>query len=153
MVTSDVLVMERVPGVPYTVARERFGDAIDGEKLLRSAAAGVLEHSMIYGVFHGDLHSGNVLITADGGISLVDYGVCGRLNDRERAQLVRLMVAAMQRDTRGQVIAAAEMGAIPADVDIEAAALELDEVPGDRGGVHRRGLQLPRPRADHQSDA
>ena len=125
MVTSDVLVMERVPGVPYTVARERFGDAIDGEKLLRSAAAGVLEHSMIYGVFHGDLHSGNVLITADGGISLVDYGVCGRLNDRERAQLVRLMVAAMQRDTRGQVIAAAEMGAIPADVDIEAAALEL----------------------------
>lgn len=127
MVTSDVLVMERVPGVPYTVARQRFGDSIDGEKLLRSAAAGVLEHSMIYGVFHGDLHSGNVLITEEGGISLVDYGVCGRLNDRERAQLVRLLVAAMQRDTRAQVIAAAEMGAIPADVDIEAAAAELEK--------------------------
>lgn len=127
MVTSDVLVMERLPGVPYTVARDRFGDAIDGEKLLRSAAAGVLEHSMIYGVFHGDLHSGNVLVTEDGGISLVDYGICGRLDDRERAQLVRLLVAAMQRDTKAQVIAAAEMGAIPADVDIEAAAAELEK--------------------------
>ncbi|MGQ0842967.1 MAG: ABC1 kinase family protein [Sporichthyaceae bacterium] len=127
MVTPDVLVMERVPGVPYTVARERFGEAIDGEKLLRSAAAGVLEHSLMYGVFHGDLHSGNVLITAEGGISLVDYGVCGRLDSRERASLVRLLISSMQRDTRAQVLAAAEMGALPAGADIEAVILEIDQ--------------------------
>jgi ubiquinone biosynthesis protein len=127
MVTSDVLVMERVPGVPYTVAREHFGDAIDGEKLLRSAAAGVLEHSLMYGVFHGDLHSGNVLITAEGGISLVDYGVCGRLDSRERASLVRLLIASMQGDTRGQVLAAAEMGALPVGADLEAVIAEIEQ--------------------------
>ncbi|MGQ0463720.1 MAG: ABC1 kinase family protein [Sporichthyaceae bacterium] len=127
MVTSDVLVMERVPGVPYTVAREKYGDAIDGAKLLRSAAAAVLEHSLMYGVFHGDLHSGNVLIDAEGGISLVDYGVCGRLDSRERASLVRLLIASMQRDSRGQVLAAAEMGALPAGVDLEAAIAEIDQ--------------------------
>jgi ubiquinone biosynthesis protein len=120
--------MERVPGVPYTAARQRYGDeAIDGGALLRLAAAGVLEHALIYGVFHGDLHSGNVLITESGTISLVDYGVCGRIDARERALLVRLLVAAMQQDTRGQIMAAAEMGALPDGVDLAAAVAELDK--------------------------
>jgi ubiquinone biosynthesis protein len=120
--------MERVEGVPYTAARERYGDdAIDGAKLMRMAAAGVLEHALIYGVFHGDLHSGNVLITQSGTISLVDYGVCGRINSRERALLVRLLVAAMQQDSRGQILAASEMGALPEGTDLEAAVAELDK--------------------------
>jgi ubiquinone biosynthesis protein len=126
LVTTEVLVMERVPGVPYTAARARYGDAIDGASLLRLAAAGVLEHALIYGVFHGDLHSGNVLITETGTISLVDYGVCGRIDARERALLVRLLVAAMRQDSRGQILAAAEMGALPEGIDIDAAVAELD---------------------------
>jgi len=127
LVTTEVLVMERVPGVPYTAARQRYGDAVDGAALLRLAVSGVLEHALIYGVFHGDLHSGNVLITETGGISLVDYGVCGRIDSRERALLVRLLVAAMQQDSRGQILAAAEMGALPDGVDLEAAIAELDK--------------------------
>jgi ubiquinone biosynthesis protein len=127
LVTTDVLVMERVPGVPYTAARQRYGDAMDGEALLRMAASGVLEHALIYGVFHGDLHSGNVLVTETGTISLVDYGVCGRIDARERALLVRLLVAALQQDSRGQIMAAAEMGALPDGIDLEAAVAELDK--------------------------
>ncbi len=126
LVTSDVLVMERVPGVPYTSAKKQYGDAIDGDKLLRMAATGVLEHALIYGVFHGDLHSGNVLITETGGISLVDYGVCGRIDARERALLVRLLIASMRQDSRGQILAAAEMGALPEGADLEGAIAELD---------------------------
>ncbi len=82
---------------------------------------------MIYGVFHGDLHSGNVLITESGTISLVDYGVCGRIDARERALLVRMLIASMQQDSRGQVMAAVEMGALPDGADIEAAVAELDK--------------------------
>jgi ubiquinone biosynthesis protein len=127
LVTTEVLVMERVPGVPYTSARQRYGDAVDGAALLRLAASGVIEHALVYGVFHGDLHSGNVLITETGTISLVDYGVCGRIDARQRALLVRLLVAAMQQDSRGQVLAAAEMGALPENIDIEAAVAELEK--------------------------
>ncbi len=127
LITPDVLVMERVDGVPYTAARERYGDAVDGAKLLRLAATGVLEHALIYGVFHGDLHSGNVLITESGTISLVDYGVCGRIDARERALLVRMLVASMQQDSRGQVMAAVEMGALPEGADVEVAVAELDK--------------------------
>ncbi len=86
---------------------------MDGGRLLRLAAGGVLEHALMYGVFHGDLHSGNVLVTESGDISLVDFGVTGRITARERALLVRLLVASMQQDCRAQVLAAAEFGALP----------------------------------------
>jgi ubiquinone biosynthesis protein len=127
LVTADVLVMERLPGVPYTAAKDRFGEEIDGKRLLRLAAGGVLEHALVYGVFHGDLHSGNVLVTETGDISLVDFGVTGRISSRERALLIRLLVAAMQQDCRGQVLAAAEFGALPPGADLDAAVAELEK--------------------------
>lgn len=127
LVTAEVLVMERLPGVPYTAAKERFGEKIDGKRLLRLAASGVLEHTLVYGIFHGDLHSGNVLVTETGDISLVDFGVTGRVSARERALLIRLLVAAMQQDCRGQVLAAAEFGALPPGADLDAAVAELEK--------------------------
>jgi ubiquinone biosynthesis protein len=126
MITASVLVMERVPGVPYTAAKATYGDAVDGGRLLRLAAEGVLEHALMYGVFHGDLHSGNVLVTENGDISLVDFGITGRITARERALLVRLLLASMQRDCRAQIATMAEYGALPADVDLDGAVAELE---------------------------
>lgn len=51
LVTDRVIVMERLPGVAYTSA-EVDGDV--GQRLLRFAIQSVLEHTLIYGVFHGD---------------------------------------------------------------------------------------------------
>ncbi|MBA3745406.1 AarF/ABC1/UbiB kinase family protein, partial [Sporichthya sp.] len=151
LITSDVLVMERVPGVPYTSARERYGDAVDGGKLLRLAAAGVLEHALIYGVFHGDLHSGNVLVTEEGSISLVDYGVrahrrsgagaAGAAADRVHAAGFARPGARRGGDgrpTRGRGRGGRNRGAgqVP--------------VPDDR--VHRRLVQCARSERDHASD-
>ena len=50
----------------YTDAMAAYPDVVDGERLLRLAITGVLEHTIVYGVFHGDLHAGNVLIDRTG---------------------------------------------------------------------------------------
>lgn len=126
MVSPTVLVMERMPGVPYTAARGTFGDVIDGEKLVRLAARGVLEHALVYGVFHGDLHAGNVLLTETGQISLVDFGITGRVTARERALLVRLLIAVVQRDYRAQVAAATEFGSLPPGFDVDAVVADME---------------------------
>jgi ubiquinone biosynthesis protein len=126
MITPEVLVMERMPGIPYTRARDAFGDAIDGEQLLRLATRGVLEHTLVYGVFHGDLHAGNVLLTEDGTISLVDFGITGRVTAVERALLVRLLIAVVQRDYRAQVTTACELGSLPPGFDFDEVVAEVE---------------------------
>jgi ubiquinone biosynthesis protein len=126
LVASNVLVMERVPGVRYTDALETYPGKVDGQKLLRLAIQGVLEQTLIYGVYHGDLHAGNVLIDGNGGFSLVDFGIAGRLNAEQRAALVRFMIGFAQGDVRGQLDAMREFGAVPPDADFERLVAELE---------------------------
>lgn len=117
LTAANVLVMERVPGVRYTDAKKTF--EVDGDKLLRLAITSVLEHTLIFGKFHGDLHAGNVFIAADGTFSLVDFGIIGRLTAEQRAALVRFMIGFARSDVRLQLASMQEFGAIPAGADFE----------------------------------
>lgn len=127
LVTEDVLVMERVHGVPYTEAMKHFPDAVDGQRLLRLAITGVLEHAIAYGVFHGDLHAGNVLISPEGDFSVIDYGIAGRIDAAQRAALVQFLVGFGRNDLRLQLLGLQAFGAIPLDADLDAVGAQLAE--------------------------
>ncbi len=137
MVREGALVMERVPGVSYDRAREDFGDRLDGERMLQLAIRGVIETTLIYGVFHGDLHAGNVLIDGGDRFALVDFGICGRIDAAQRAALVRFMLAFATMNARDQLDALTEFGALPADADVDRLAeqlqLELDVIDPEAG--------------------
>jgi ubiquinone biosynthesis protein len=123
LVASNVLVMERVPGVRYTDAKLHYD--VDGDRLLRLAITSVLEHTLIFGKFHGDLHAGNVFIAEDGTFSLVDFGIIGRLTAEQRAALVRFMIGFAQSNVRMQLEAMKEFGAIPTGADFERLVAEI----------------------------
>lgn len=123
MVTERVLVMEAVPGVPYTEA-----PVTDGDRLLELAIKGVLEGTLVYGRFHGDMHAGNVLVHGGDRFSLVDFGICGRLTAAERAGLVRFLLAFSAMDAARQLDALDAFGALPLEADRAALAAELQQV-------------------------
>lgn len=141
MVTERVLVMEAVPGVPYDRAQ-----SADGERLVELAIRGVLEGTLAYGRFHGDLHAGNVLVSGDA-FSLVDFGICGRLSAAERAGLVRFLMGFAAMDARRQLEALTAFGApaptpemvadVQAVVDGLPPALGVDALGEVLGGVVR----------------
>jgi ubiquinone biosynthesis protein len=123
---EDVLVMTRVDGVRYTDALEAYPDAVDGERLLRLAVTGTLEHMIAYGIFHGDLHAGNVLINADGDFSLIDFGIAGRIDAEQRAATVQFLFGFARNDTRLQLRGLQAFGAIPLDEDLDGLARQLE---------------------------
>lgn len=123
MVTARVLVMEYVPGVSY--ARLLPGHAHDGYQLLYLGIKGVLDATLVHGLFHGDLHAGNVLIDDDGGFSLVDFGIAGRLDASQRKGLVQFLAAFAASDAAAQVEAMRTFGAIDADADTATLVAEL----------------------------
>ncbi len=121
LVTSRVLVMERLPGRSYdTVEVEREV----GERLFRFAVQSALELALMFGVFHGDLHAGNILLDEETAtLSLVDFGILGRLSAPQRMALGQLMVAFAHGDVRRELEAMVEFGAIPRHYDLT----ELEE--------------------------
>jgi ubiquinone biosynthesis protein len=51
-----------------------------------------------HGFFHGDPHPANILVLAPDRIGLVDFGLCGKLTDRDLSKLTRLFIDAMNEN-------------------------------------------------------
>jgi ubiquinone biosynthesis protein len=106
---------------------------IKTEEVLRAGVVSFLEGAMLYGVFHGDLHGGNLLVQPDGRVALLDFGITGRLVEERRVAFLRLVMGGTLNDVRAQVQALRDLGALDPHADIEQviADLGLDAPPQD----------------------
>ena len=133
LVTRRVLVMERLSGFAFDDVAGMQDGGIDTTEVVRTGMIAFLEGAMFEGVFHGDLHSGNLLVLADGRTGLLDFGITGRLTDLERQAFLRLLVGASMNDLGTQLGALRDLGALPPDADLTALTtqLGLDQPPVD----------------------
>jgi ubiquinone biosynthesis protein len=84
-----------------------------------------LEGATLFGVFHGDLHGGNLFVQPSGRVALLDYGITGRLDELRRVAFLRLLMGGTLNDPKLQLAALRDMGAVPPDTDLEALASDL----------------------------
>ena len=126
MVTRRVLVMERLRGFAYDDVESMNQAGIDTHALLTAGFIATLEGAMIFGVFHGDLHSGNLLVRPDGRTAVFDFGQTGRLTEPKRVALLRMLMGSGTGDVRNQIAAMRDLGAFPPDIDIDAVVADLD---------------------------
>ena len=127
--TEQVLVLERLQG--------RKVDADHGlapehaRKLARELFRTYVRQVTIEGVYHADPHRGNVLLTDDGRLALLDFGLLGRLDDDTRRTIGLLLLAIAQN--RAEDVAALILS-------LSLTTLETDEP----GFVHELRRKLPR---------
>jgi ubiquinone biosynthesis protein len=95
--TDRVLVMERLEGVRADDidAVNRLG--LDPSAIVRTIVASLILPAMREGMFHGDMHPGNMLVLPDGRIGLLDFGVLGHLDAPSRVALCDLLTAVVER--------------------------------------------------------
>jgi ubiquinone biosynthesis protein len=92
---------------------------------VRALLIAFLEGATLFGVFHGDLHGGNLLVQPDGKVALLDYGITGRLDEVRRVAFLRLLMGGSLNDPKLQLAALRDMGAVPADTDLDALVADL----------------------------
>jgi len=133
LVTRRMLVMERLDGFHFGDAAGMRAAGIDTEAVVRAGMIGFLEGCMMHGIFHGDLHGGNLFVLPSGKIALLDFGITGRLTEPKRLALLSLVVGATNADVPSQVAALRDLGAFPDDVDVQSVIdqLGLDRPPID----------------------
>ncbi len=125
LVTKRVLVMERIRGFNFDDVVGMKTAGIDTESVIRTGMIGFMEGAMIHGIFHGDLHGGNLFVLEDGRTALLDFGIVARLSDDRRLAFLRLMLSATTNDILGQMAALRDLGALPRDTDLEAVISDL----------------------------
>ncbi len=125
LVTRRVLVMERLDGFGWDDVEGMHRAGIDTSAVVRALLIAFLEGATLYGVFHGDLHGGNLFVQRDGRVALLDYGITGRLDEVRRLAFLRLLMGGTLNDQRLQLAALRDMGAVPPDTDLDALAKDL----------------------------
>ncbi len=92
--TSErVLTMERVHGVRIDDVKAIREKGFDGTELVKALLFSTFEGGLRHGLFHGDLHAGNLLVDDDGRIVFLDFGIMGRIDPRTRWLLRELIYA------------------------------------------------------------
>ena len=113
--SERVLVMERIVG--ETVLTTRLAPAEAG-RIAANGASSLVHQVLIAGFFHADPHAGNVLITADGRLCFLDWGMAGNLTRRLRLGLADLFLAAVDQDAERIVQIASELGSPSGRADL-----------------------------------
>ncbi len=91
--TSAVLTMDYIEGTKITAVSQVEWTEVDGVALGNDLFRAYLQQILVDGTFHADPHPGNVFLTPDHRLALIDLGMVGRLSPAMQERLFRLMLA------------------------------------------------------------
>jgi ubiquinone biosynthesis protein len=91
--TERVLTMDYIEARKITELGPHAPRDMDLQRLAEELFRAYLQQILVDGFFHADPHPGNILVTDDGRLALLDLGMVGQLSPARREQLLRLMLA------------------------------------------------------------
>jgi len=125
--TTKVLTMERVQGIRIDDVAA-IGEAdFDGTELVKALLFSIFEGGLRHGLFHGDLHAGNLFVDDQGRIVFLDFGIMGRIDPRTRwllRELVYALLVKKDHAAAGKIVVL--MGAVGATKPEQQAAKDLE---------------------------
>jgi len=93
-----VLVMEFLDGVPIDDVEAVRSFGFDPTPIVEAVVKAWFLTTLRDGVFHGDVHAGNLMLLADGRVGILDWGILGRLSDETRHEFRDMIAAALGDD-------------------------------------------------------
>ena len=103
-------------------------DAEQRIDLANRVTRGFLACALDHGFFHADLHEGNMILTPDGRLVLVDFGIMGRIGMNERLFLAEILKGFLERDYKRVSEVHFEAGYVPASHSMDEFAQALRSV-------------------------
>ncbi len=97
---SNVLVMERIYGIPVNDLNELQQQQIDLKKLSEHGVEIFFTQVFRDSFFHADMHPGNIFVSDTGQYMAVDFGIMGTLSSEDQRYLAENFLAFFKRDYR-----------------------------------------------------
>ena len=127
-VSKRVLTLTWAEGLPLSdpaaLDQPGLNRKVLADNLIRAFLAQALDH----GVFHADLHEGNLFVAAPARLTAVDFGIIGRLGRRERRYLAEILYGFLERNYRQVAQSHFDAGYVPAHHSVDSFAQALRAV-------------------------
>ncbi|HEV2149372.1 MAG TPA: AarF/ABC1/UbiB kinase family protein [Longimicrobiaceae bacterium] len=142
--TSRVLTMAYVPGKKVTELGPLARMELDGGVLAADLFRAYLKQILVDGFFHADPHPGNVFITPDGRIALIDVGMVGRVAPEMQERLLRMLLAVSEGRGEEAADTALRIGTTRVGIDEDGFTREVASLVSGMQGATARQLQVGR---------
>ncbi|MEE9591538.1 MAG: 2-polyprenylphenol 6-hydroxylase [Thermodesulfobacteriota bacterium] len=116
--THEVLTLERIYGVPIDETDKIKELGLDVKKIAENSIKAFFKQVFEFGVFHADLHPGNIFARDDGTIIYLDFGIIGRLDHKLRRYLASMLFYLVKQDYYRMAMIHREMNLISREVDM-----------------------------------
>ncbi len=114
-----VIVMEYMEGTRIDALSPRISEGnLNGQRIVESVVEAYIQMMLVDGLFHADPHPGNLLVTDDGRLVLIDFGMVVRVEPEMRRVLIRTALAAVTRDTAGVIRGFFDLGIVEPGTDM-----------------------------------
>jgi ubiquinone biosynthesis protein len=122
--TRRLIVQERIRGVKIDDLNGLDAAGYDRDRIALHAARLVIKEVLEDGFFHADPHPGNLLIMEGERLGIIDFGTVGYLDERDKANLIRLYIAIIRFEATAIVEQLIRMGI--ADPSVDGISLERE---------------------------
>ncbi len=153
--TTRILTMEYISGKKITALNPMRLLEIDGSLLAEELFRAYLKQFLVDGIFHADPHPGNVFLTDDDRIALLDLGMVGRVTRSFQDNLLRLLLAISEGRGETAAEAAIKMGEAKEGFDRASFQRRITDLVADnadavlsRGNAGKVTLEITRIAAD-----
>lgn len=127
-VAKRAMVMEWAQGIPLSRSEALLIDGLNKQDLADNLIRAFLSQALNHGVFHADLHEGNLFVAAPSKITAIDFGITGRLSVDERRYLAVMLWGFLRRDYRRVAEIHFEAGYVPPHHNVDQFAQALRAV-------------------------
>jgi len=127
--SSEILVMERMAGIPIGRIADLVAAGVDLKRLARAGVEIFFTQVFRDGFFHADMHPGNIFVGIDGAdhgkYIALDFGIMGTLSETDKNYLAQNFLAFFRRDYRRVAATHLESGWVPANTRVDELESEI----------------------------
>ncbi|HEY7216517.1 MAG TPA: AarF/UbiB family protein, partial [Thermoanaerobaculia bacterium] len=142
--TSRVLTMDYVRGTKITDLPPVARTELDGRPLAEDLCKAYLDQILVDGFFHADPHPGNLFVTDDGRLALLDLGMVARVDPRMQEQLLKLLLAIIDAQGQDAAETALKLGTVMSDFDETRYRRQVTDLVGSFQDVAGARIQVGR---------
>lgn len=123
--THRVLTQERLEGIRVNDLRAIDAAGIDRKYVVGVGARAFFRSVLIDGLFHGDLHGGNLFVLPGNRLGIIDFGIVGRLSEKSRDRLAGMMMSLLTEDYENLCYQYVELSTSSSAIDFDAFQREV----------------------------
>lgn len=139
-----VLVLEALQGIALSQPAALAQEGLDRDEIMRSGLRCYFRQVFVHGLFHGDLHAGNLFVMPDSTVGLIDFGIVGRLNQRVRDAIANMFVALYSEDYEQLAYEYVDVAPFNKSIDVDEFAKDLQDLLAPHFGLNLKSVNLGR---------